>query len=99
MPLPDPVAPDVIVTEEMGRGVPIADVIGRSSPYGESGKSMLCITVINHLPPSFVRTRFNNPFLGGMSRPSEFFAPVISHRASTAATSGLKNLTLVSVIF
>jgi len=35
--------------------------------YGEAGNSMLCMTVINHLPPSFVITKFNKPFLSGMS--------------------------------
>ncbi len=39
----------------------------QSPRYCGAGKSILCITVMNHLSPSLVMTKFNNPFLSGMS--------------------------------
>ena len=35
--------------------------------YGESSRFMLCMTVINHRASSFVITKFNKPFLSGIS--------------------------------
>ncbi len=36
-------------------------------PYGDAGKLTLCMTVMSHVPPSFVMTKFSMPFLNGMS--------------------------------